>query len=346
MRIKPEQLLEVKKQAAALLLSVIESRQDEALASRILLNINTRQLVLMIYKLYAALDSMNAGSTGKKSRWKFQKRELEDLVERDITCVAPCACPHCRRDVGHSIYVLAVTLARRNPELGRILQARSAVELADENMFRVFASGACTATTSTKRAHHQSSGALKMVFDSHGQPVYNNETDQRQIQTAMAYYSRYTDSIEIFRHGQLEQVYFPIPAICTYLNDNARKRVFLKTEVDEQGSKVTDFYERVNNLFEEMKWQKQLKSRPRLYTIAMNYSRWKMLAVTMAVLQNVLVACSFPFDKAEMDVSLRTRVLTLVLTLLAGLSSVISFQAAHAFGRQQRLSSWAPSLGG
>lgn len=174
MKVRPEQLLEIKKQASALLLSVMESRQDEALAQRILFNMDKHQLVNIIYKLYSAM-----GSHGNE-------------VERDITCTSSCACPHCRRDVGHSIYVLAVTLAHRNSELARLLQQRDLITDVDNEEAELAA----------------------------------QSDEDSPVTQAIAYYANYTDSIEIFRNARLEQIYFPIPAICNYLSHNSKQQVW------------------------------------------------------------------------------------------------------------------------
>lgn len=188
MKVRPEQLLELKKQASALLLSVMESRQEESLSRRILFNLDKQQLVNTIYSLYSALD------------------DTTDMPgERDITCVAPCACPHCRRDVGHSIYVLAVTLADRNKELAHFLK-----------------------------------------IDDLDNPVFHGQSEYREkIKAAITYYATYTDSIEIFRNDYLEKIFFPIPGICHYLSENSKEAVYLETDVNEQGSKVPEFYVKV-----------------------------------------------------------------------------------------------------
>lgn len=279
MKVRPEQLLELKKQASALLLSVMESRQDEALAQRILFNMDKHQLIKIIYKLYSAMEDADDGN-----------------VERDITCTSPCACPMCRRDVGHSIYVLAVSLAHRNPELALLLQQRDLipgeVELEEEQL-----------------KHH---------------------IDDSPTSRAIAYYARYTDSIEIVRNGRLEQIHFPIPAICNYLSENSKLKVMEETDVDEQNSKVPGFFRAVYHLFEEMKWQKRLKSRNLLYEITILYSNWKSQAFVFALLLNILVAVSFPYETAHFDFSWRALALVYFVNVLLVVSCAISWHTWHA----------------
>lgn len=58
----------------------------------------------------------------------------------------------------------------------------------------------------------------------------------------------------------MEQIVFPIPEICNYLTKETKQRVYNTAERDEQGTKVTDFFEKCNDMFIEMQWQKKLKS--------------------------------------------------------------------------------------
>lgn len=57
----------------------------------------------------------------------------------------------------------------------------------------------------------------------------------------------------------MERVVFPIHDICSYLSPETKNSVFINTERDAQGSKVTDFFDHWTNLYEEMKWQKKLQ---------------------------------------------------------------------------------------
>ena len=59
----------------------------------------------------------------------------------------------------------------------------------------------------------------------------------------------------------MEQIVFPIPEICEYLTDETKHKVLYTAERDDQGSKITDYFERVDDMFSEMKWQKKLRGR-------------------------------------------------------------------------------------
>ena len=62
------------------------------------------------------------------------------------------------------------------------------------------------------------------------------------------------------RHDRtMEQIVFPIPEICEYITTETKSRVYNTAERDDQGSKVSDFFDRHEDMFAEMKWQKKLR---------------------------------------------------------------------------------------
>lgn len=63
----------------------------------------------------------------------------------------------------------------------------------------------------------------------------------------------------------MEQIVFPVPQICEFLTDESKMKIYYTSERDEQGSKVFDFFERAEDLFNEMKWQKRLRGKFDIY---------------------------------------------------------------------------------
>ena len=59
----------------------------------------------------------------------------------------------------------------------------------------------------------------------------------------------------------MEQIVFPIPEICEYITSDTKVRILNTAERDDQGSKVSDFFERTEDMFNEMKWQKKLRGK-------------------------------------------------------------------------------------
>jgi inositol 1,4,5-triphosphate receptor type 1 len=68
--------------------------------------------------------------------------------------------------------------------------------------------------------------------------------------------------VQIVRHDRtLEQIVFPIPEICEYITSDTKVKILNTAERDDQGSKVSDFFERTEDMFNEMKWQKKLRGK-------------------------------------------------------------------------------------
>lgn len=89
-----------------------------------------------------------------------------------------------------------------------------------------------------------------------------------KVDQALLYYASHTAQIEIARHDRtLEQIVFPIPEICEYLTQDTKIKIFNTAERDDQGSKVADFFDRSDSMFNEMKWQKKLRGQPLLFWV-------------------------------------------------------------------------------
>lgn len=98
------------------------------------------------------------------------------------------------------------------------------------------------------------------------------------------------------RHDRtLEQIVFPIPEICELITHDTKIRVLNTAERDDQGSKVSDFFERTEDMFNEMKWQKKLRGQPMLFWVSSYMSLWSNILFNCAVLINIIVAFFYPF---------------------------------------------------
>lgn len=77
---------------------------------------------------------------------------------------------------------------------------------------------------------------------------------------ALAYYELHTKQIEIVRDDRtMEQIVFPKPEICQRLTKATQEKILNTTELDEQGSKVKDFFDQFPQLYAEMIWREKLK---------------------------------------------------------------------------------------
>ncbi|XP_061187358.1 inositol 1,4,5-trisphosphate receptor type 1-like [Saccostrea echinata] len=117
----------------------------------------------------------------------------------------------------------------------------------------------------------------------------------------------------------MERIVFPIPEICEYLTEETKTRIYYTTERDEQGSKVADFFEKVEDMFAEMRWQKKLRANPYLSWFSSHMSLWSSITFQFAVLLNFLVAFFYPFTevKKELDPKLSGLIWTAMFGSLA-----------------------------
>ncbi|GAB6029930.1 hypothetical protein CHUAL_005626 [Chamberlinius hualienensis] len=130
------------------------------------------------------------------------------------------------------------------------------------------------------------------------------ERSDSKLQEALRYYSSHTAQIEIVRHDRkMERIVFPVPSICEYLTEETKMKVYNTAERDDQGSKVADFFQRSEDMFSEMKWQKSLRSQQLLFSISNYMSMWSNITFDLAVYINMMVALFYPFrsDITEMD---------------------------------------------
>uniref|UniRef100_A0A4W6EEN6 Inositol 1,4,5-trisphosphate receptor n=1 Tax=Lates calcarifer TaxID=8187 RepID=A0A4W6EEN6_LATCA len=116
---------------------------------------------------------------------------------------------------------------------------------------------------------------------------------------ALHYYAKHTAQIEIVRHDRsMEQIVFPVPNICEYLTEESKVRVFTTTERDDQGSKVNDFFQQFDNLYNEMRWQKKIQNKA-LFWFSRHISIWGSISFYLACLLNIAVAVFYPFGDDE-----------------------------------------------
>ncbi|XP_053740825.1 inositol 1,4,5-trisphosphate receptor type 2 isoform X2 [Synchiropus splendidus] len=113
---------------------------------------------------------------------------------------------------------------------------------------------------------------------------------------ALHFYAKHTAQIEIVRHDRtMEQIVFPVPNICEYLTEESMFRVFTTTERDDQGSKVNDFFQQFDNLYNEMRWQKKIRKNKAMFWFSRHISLWGSISFYLACLLNISVAVFYPF---------------------------------------------------
>ncbi|XP_039235903.1 inositol 1,4,5-trisphosphate receptor type 2 isoform X1 [Pipra filicauda] len=121
-------------------------------------------------------------------------------------------------------------------------------------------------------------------------------SDPDEGDEALRFYAKHTAQIEIVRHDRtMEQIVFPVPNICEFLTRESKSRVFNTTERDEQGSKVNDFFQQTEDLYNEMKWQKKIRNNLALFWFSRHISLWGSISFNLAVFINLAVALFYPF---------------------------------------------------
>uniref|UniRef100_U3JMP8 Inositol 1,4,5-trisphosphate receptor n=1 Tax=Ficedula albicollis TaxID=59894 RepID=U3JMP8_FICAL len=119
---------------------------------------------------------------------------------------------------------------------------------------------------------------------------------QEEEEDPLAYYEKHTSQIEIVRLDRsMEQIIFPVPGICEFLTKETKYRLFTTTEQDEQGSKVSDFFDQSSFLHNEMEWQKKLRSMPLMYWFSRRMTLWGSISFNLAVFINIIIAFFYPY---------------------------------------------------
>uniref|UniRef100_A0AAY4CD72 Inositol 1,4,5-trisphosphate receptor n=1 Tax=Denticeps clupeoides TaxID=299321 RepID=A0AAY4CD72_9TELE len=113
----------------------------------------------------------------------------------------------------------------------------------------------------------------------------------------------------------MEQIVFPVHPICEFLTEESKVRVFNTTEQDEQGSKVTHFFEQTSFLHNEMEWQKKLRSMPVLYWFSRRMTLWGSISFNLAVFINLIIAFFYPYNSTPGYLGVYACVYSVLLTI-------------------------------
>lgn len=155
-------------------------------------------------------------------------------------------------------------------------------------------------------------------------------TDPKMVE-ALNYYHNNTAQIEVVRHDKtLEQIVFPIPEICCYLTQETKAKVFANAKRDDQGSKVSDFFAKSEDMFTEMNWQKNLRSQPYLSWISSYMSTWSSIIFACSIFINGIIGAYYPFNREIPDPSLNTSAIIWAM-LLTSLAVLTAWPSTTAF---------------
>ncbi|XP_026223941.1 inositol 1,4,5-trisphosphate receptor type 3 isoform X2 [Anabas testudineus] len=248
--------------------------------------------------LLALMESRHDSENAERILFNLRPRELVEVIKRayqqDSECEGAEVSP---QEVGHNIYILAQQLARHNKVLQNLLKPQK----------------------NSKEGEDGISSMLNLNNRPLSQMLKSSVPAAVVEQDPLEYYEQLTAQIEIVREDRsMEQIVFPVHPICEFLTEESKFRVFNTTEQDEQGSKVTHFFEQTSFLHGEMEWQKKLRSMPVLYWFSRRMTLWGTISFNLAVFINLIIAFFYPYNSGQgaIDDSL----LLMLFWILTGLS--------------------------
>uniref|UniRef100_A0A8C2Q226 Inositol 1,4,5-trisphosphate receptor n=1 Tax=Cyprinus carpio TaxID=7962 RepID=A0A8C2Q226_CYPCA len=238
--------------------------------------------------LLALMESRHDSENAERILFNLRPRELVEVIKKAYQQEAEEEGEVSPLEVGHNIYILALQLARHNKMLLTLLKPQK----------------------KTKEEVEESISSMLNL----------NKQQEEQQEDPLEYYDRQTAQIEIVREDRsMEQIVFPVHPICEFLMEESKFRVFTTTEQDEQGSKVTHFFDQTSFLHNEMEWQKKLRSMPVLYWFSRRMSLWGTISFNLAVFINLIIALFYPHDSGHSG-SIDASLLLMLFWCFAGLA--------------------------
>ncbi|KAM3839836.1 inositol 1,4,5-trisphosphate-gated calcium channel ITPR3 isoform 2-T2 [Vipera latastei] len=230
--------------------------------------------------LLGLMESRHDSENAERILISLRPQELVDVIKTAYLEEEECENSEVSpREVGHNIYILALQLSRHNKYLQHLLKPVKRIQEEEEE-----------GISSMLILHNkQLTQMLKSTT-----PVQEEEEDP------LAYYEKHTSQIEIVRLDRsMEQIIFPVPSICQFLTKETKNRLFTTTEQDEQGSKVSDFFEQSSFLHNEMEWQRKLRSNRLMYWFSRRMTLWGSISFNLAVFINIIIAFFYPYVEAS-----------------------------------------------
>uniref|UniRef100_A0A8C3MJI0 Inositol 1,4,5-trisphosphate receptor n=1 Tax=Geospiza parvula TaxID=87175 RepID=A0A8C3MJI0_GEOPR len=263
--------------------------------------------------LLALMESRHDSENAERILISLRPQELVDVIKKAYLQEEECENAEVSpREVGHNIYILALQLSRHNKSLQQLLKPVKRIQEEEEEGI----------SSMLSLNNKQLSQMLKSTA-----PVQEEEEDP------LAYYEKHTSQIEIVRLDRsMEQIIFPVPGICEFLTKETKYRLFTTTEQDEQGSKVSDFFDQSSFLHNEMEWQKKLRSKskdpvgmPLMYWFSRRMTLWGSISFNLAVFINIIIAFFYPYVEATSMGVLDSPLISLLFWILICFSIMALF---------------------
>ncbi|XP_029422777.1 inositol 1,4,5-trisphosphate receptor type 3 isoform X1 [Nannospalax galili] len=261
--------------------------------------------------LLALMESRHDSENAERILISLRPQELVDVIkkaylqeeERENSEVSP-------REVGHNIYILALQLSRHNKQLQHLLKPVKRIQ--EEEAEGI-------------------SSMLSLNNKQLSQMLKSSAPAQEEEEDPLAYYENHTSQIEIVRQDRsMEQIVFPVPGICQFLTEETKHRLFTTTEQDEQGSKVSDFFDQSSFLHNEMEWQRRLRSMPLIYWFSRRMTLWGSISFNLAVFINIIIAFFYPYVEGASTGVLGSPLISLLFWILICFSIAALFTKRYS----------------
>nr|XP_019594220.1 PREDICTED: inositol 1,4,5-trisphosphate receptor type 3 [Rhinolophus sinicus] len=261
--------------------------------------------------LLALMESRHDSENAERILISLRPQELVDVIkkaylqeeERENSEVSP-------REVGHNIYILALQLSRHNKQLQHLLKPVKRIQ--EEEAEGI-------------------SSMLSLNNKQLSQMLKSSAPAQEEEEDPLAYYENHTSQIEIVRQDRsMEQIVFPVPGICQFLTEETKHRLFTTTEQDEQGSKVSDFFDQSSFLHNEMEWQRKLRSMPLIYWFSRRMTLWGSISFNLAVFINIIIAFFYPYVEGASTGVLDSPLISLLFWILVCFSVAALFTKRYS----------------
>ncbi|XP_014404697.1 PREDICTED: inositol 1,4,5-trisphosphate receptor type 3 [Myotis brandtii] len=261
--------------------------------------------------LLGLMESRHDSENAERILISLRPQELVDVIkkaylqeeERENSEVSP-------REVGHNIYILALQLSRHNKQLQHLLKPVKRIQ--EEEAEGI-------------------SSMLSLNNKQLSQMLKSSAPAQQEEEDPLAYYENHTSQIEIVRQDRsMEQIVFPVPGICQFLTEETKHRLFTTTEQDEQGSKVSDFFDQSSFLHNEMEWQRKLRSMPLIYWFSRRMTLWGSISFNLAVFINIIIAFFYPYVEGASTGVLDSPLISLLFWILICFSIAALFTKRYS----------------
>ena len=113
------------------------------------------------------------------------------------------------------------------------------------------------------------------------------ESGKKLLGEARQFFSSYVASLEVLHEGNLVQVHFQIPYFCRHITKEIKKDIIWNANRSSDQERLEKFFSNIRNYEYQMKRRQNLASRPILYFIVRNYTRFLAVNFLLILIINI-----------------------------------------------------------